>query len=493
MLKDRLRAHPRSRGENPYAASNDQDPKGSSPLTRGKRKGLTPPADVVRLIPAHAGKTLFLCPPGGEHGAHPRSRGENALHPDEVMNALGSSPLTRGKLLGADRALGGRGLIPAHAGKTRPRNHQDQGGGAHPRSRGENFSRPKVTPLLPGSSPLTRGKPRLVGADLPLGRLIPAHAGKTATSGEFVERVKAHPRSRGENGRRACTWWCSLGSSPLTRGKPCGSPRPRTCRGLIPAHAGKTSFDGYECGLRGAHPRSRGENWLLVALRVGVEGSSPLTRGKRGEGEQGGPLAGLIPAHAGKTARLPHLARARRAHPRSRGENFTFGLSNRVVTGSSPLTRGKPVAGTANEPVGGLIPAHAGKTPAGWRVRTSLRAHPRSRGENHCILIVGLCIAGSSPLTRGKLQHRRVGHNGGGLIPAHAGKTRFLPGCHGRGRAHPRSRGENHLMPQPMVPFEGSSPLTRGKRAWALAGVSLPRLIPAHAGKTRRPRPRRRP
>ena len=176
----KAQAHPRSRGENPYAASNDQDPKGSSPLTRGKRKGLTPPADVVRLIPAHAGKTLFLCPPGGEHGAHPRSRGENALHPDEVMNALGSSPLTRGKLLGADRALGGRGLIPAHAGKTRPRNHQDQGGGAHPRSRGENFSRPKVTPLLPGSSPLTRGKPRLVGADLPLGRLIPAHAGKTS-------------------------------------------------------------------------------------------------------------------------------------------------------------------------------------------------------------------------------------------------------------------------------------------------------------------------
>ena len=161
--------------------------------------------------------------------------------------------------------------------------------------------------------------------------------------------------------------------------------------------------------------------------------------------------------------------------------------------GSSPLTRGKLGTPTVGVVYIGLIPAHAGKT---WRRgagRPTRRAHPRSRGENHCILIVGLCIAGSSPLTRGKLQHRRVGHNGGGLIPAHAGKTRFLPGCHGRGRAHPRSRGENHLMPQPMVPFEGSSPLTRGKRAWALAGVSLPRLIPAHAGKTRRPRPRRRP
>ena len=119
-------------------------------------------------------------------------------------------------------------------------------------------------------------------------------------------------------------------------------------------------------------------------------------------------------------------------------------------------------------------------------MRTSLRAHPRSRGENHCILIVGLCIAGSSPLTRGKLQHRRVGHNGGGLIPAHAGKTRFLPGCHGRGRAHPRSRGENHLMPQPMVPFEGSSPLTRGKHDGHVLGGVHDGLIPAHAGKTGR-------
>ena len=202
--------------------------------------------------------------------------------------------------------------------------------------------------------------------------------------------------------------------------------------GLIPAHAGKTSFDGYECGLRGAHPRSRGENWLLVALRVGVEGSSPLTRGKRGEGEQGGPLAGLIPAHAGKTARLPHLARARRAHPRSRGENFTFGLSNRVVTGSSPLTRGKRGRASARSSLRGLIPAHAGKTRALTQVSEHERAHPRSRGENY--------------------------------------GTSGVPFC-----------------------AMGSSPLTRGKRAWALAGVPLPRLIPAHAGKTRRPRPRRRP
>ena len=176
----KAQAHPRSRGENSVFMPARWRAWGSSPLTRGKPRAPLRRWPAWRLIPAHAGKTPRRSSARMTRRAHPRSRGENALHPDEVMNALGSSPLTRGKLLGADRALGGRGLIPAHAGKTRPRNHQDQGGGAHPRSRGENFSRPKVTPLLPGSSPLTRGKPRLVGADLPLGRLIPAHAGKTS-------------------------------------------------------------------------------------------------------------------------------------------------------------------------------------------------------------------------------------------------------------------------------------------------------------------------
>ena len=275
-----------------------------------------------------------------------------------------------------------QGLIPAHAGKTRSTASSTRSPPAHPRSRGENRCACLGVRVVPGSSPLTRGKRELFGADAERRGLIPAHAGKTVEGGAHEVRLPAHPRSRGENGRRACTWWCSLGSSPLTRGKPCGSPRPRTCRGLIPAHAGKTSFDGYECGLRGAHPRSRGENWLLVALRVGVEGSSPLTRGKRGEGEQGGPLAGLIPAHAGKTARLPHLARARRAHPRSRGENFTFGLSNRVVTGSSPLTRGKRGRASARSSLRGLIPAHAGKTSYAATIVACFAAHPRSRGEN---------------------------------------------------------------------------------------------------------------
>ena len=52
---------------------------GSSPLTRGKP--LTPIIDliVMRLIPAHAGKTGDAATRQTSQRAHPRSRGENCL------------------------------------------------------------------------------------------------------------------------------------------------------------------------------------------------------------------------------------------------------------------------------------------------------------------------------------------------------------------------------------------------------------------------------
>ena len=51
--------------------------------------------------------------------------------------------------------------------------------------------------------------------------------------------------------------------------------------------------------------------------------------------------AGLIPAHAGKTARRRPPTSQARAHPRSRGENAQVGMEPPGGAGSSPLTRGK--------------------------------------------------------------------------------------------------------------------------------------------------------
>ena len=52
-----------------------------------------------------------------------------------------------------------------------------------------------------------------------------------------------------------------------------------------------------------------------------------------------------------------------------------------------------------------------------------LPAHPRSRGENHSVVLSGGHGGGSSPLTRGKLGDGGVLLCHAGLIPAHAGKT----------------------------------------------------------------------
>ena len=192
-----------------------------------------------------------------------------------------------------------------------------------------------------GSSPLTRGKPRLDEASLHRGGLIPAHAGKTSGSGCARSRPRAHPRSRGENGFIQVGAPANEGSSPLTRGKPRRAVPHRQPDGLIPAHAGKTVPPAALIVAVAAHPRSRGEN---------------------------------NPADTANQASA--------AHPRSRGENDYYPTGSTLREGSSPLTRGKQQSVGDSPDSVGLIPAHAGKT---WDSRGSsngLRAHPRSRGEN---------------------------------------------------------------------------------------------------------------
>ena len=176
----------------------------------------------------------------------------------------------------------------------------------------------------------------------------------------------AHPRSRGENSGSSSRVSTNVGSSPLTRGKL----RPRglgwSALGLIPAHAGKTTYEGSVTFPRAAHPRSRGENALCCAGVGEYPGSSPLTRGKHVQESRGLAPSRLIPAHAGKTGSLLRCAGRDSAHPRSRGENERVQNCHRPFTGSSPLTRGKRLVCAACASVERLIPAHAGKTRAGY-------------------------------------------------------------------------------------------------------------------------------
>ena len=71
-----------------------------------------------RLIPAHAGKTIEILLSQCITQAHPRSRGENTGPHGRRSTPAGSSPLTRGKHRRPLRCRPAIRLIPAHAGKT---------------------------------------------------------------------------------------------------------------------------------------------------------------------------------------------------------------------------------------------------------------------------------------------------------------------------------------------------------------------------------------
>ena len=69
---------------------------GSSPLARGLLGGGDVDVDAVRIIPARAGFTRGCASPVPGRRDHPRSRGVYDKSRQEIVRALGSSPLARG-------------------------------------------------------------------------------------------------------------------------------------------------------------------------------------------------------------------------------------------------------------------------------------------------------------------------------------------------------------------------------------------------------------
>ena len=199
-----------------YAASC----RASSPLTRGKLLGVGGGLVHGGLIPAHAGKTPQAPELSGSGAAHPRSRGENVVADTKKFSRAGSSPLTQGKQHHRHHRRPQRGLIPTHAGKTRSSELDLNGGGAHPRSRGENFASVLMLRSTVGASPLTQGK-----------RHDPDHHSATTIL----------PRSHGENKQLLVAAASQHGSSPLTRGKRDRLRELRLELGRIPTHTGKTT------------------------------------------------------------------------------------------------------------------------------------------------------------------------------------------------------------------------------------------------------------
>ena len=279
-----------------------------------------------------------------------------------------------------------RGLIPACAGKPRPR-------------------RPRIVPP----------------------RLIPACAGKTAVRRAGRLGPRAHPRVCGENRVHFGPGGGLEGSSPRVRGKPGVRHPPGRPPGLIPACAGKTLATPAMLVCLGAHPRVCGENTRGRTMSRPVPGSSPRVRGKPRAGLQEAARRGLIPACAGKTRETLAWPGVRWAHPRACGENMQQSAGAVESVGSSPRVRGKRSRGGSDALENRLIPARAGKTGPTPGKQCPSRAHPRACGENGSSDSPRVALAGSSPRVRGKLGKIGPPLPGVRLIPARAGKTRGRP------------------------------------------------------------------
>ena len=153
---------------------------GSSPHTRGALGEAPELLGEGRIIPAYAGSTDMDCLSLPTPPDHPRIRGEHHGYFAFRVMMVGSSPHTRGALADGQARRVQAGIIPAYAGSTptlRPRGGRR---GDHPRIRGEHVDKQLARPFFDGSSPHTRGAPR-VGCRRTAGRrIIPAYAGSTA-------------------------------------------------------------------------------------------------------------------------------------------------------------------------------------------------------------------------------------------------------------------------------------------------------------------------
>ena len=171
--------HPRIRGEHGRLHERRQDGTGSSPHTRGARTRGSTSTGAGRIIPAYAGSTAVTTPPSRDRPDHPRIRGEHVRRQKNDPAWHGSSPHTRG----APR------LCPWRC----------PGGWDHPRIRGEHEPPVRASGVEGGSSPHTRGARFFTIILRFFERIIPAYAGSTVRVTPAGPAAADHPRIRGEH------------------------------------------------------------------------------------------------------------------------------------------------------------------------------------------------------------------------------------------------------------------------------------------------------
>ena len=227
-----------------------------------------------------------------------------------------------------------------------------------------------------------------------------------------------------------------------------------------------------------------GEKKRLAACAQTAEGSPPRMRGKAFRPAVIARWHRITPACAGKSCPLPRRTVSVRDHPRVCGEKRPEWKNEVELVGSPPRVRGKDAIQRHPSCGFGITPACAGKRRTDSKTTLSHEDHPRVCGEKLHSLSPQLCVHGSPPRVRGKVDAATLTLKARGITPACAGK-RLLPCCFWRlHRDHPRVCGEKRTRQAVWTQCGGSPPRVRGKVVLLLVGWLLSGITPACAGKS---------
>ena len=155
-------------------------------------------------------------------------------------------------------------------------------------------------------------------------------------------------------------------------------------------------------------------------------GSSPRARGAANGRDQAETMPGIIPAHAGSSPAAGRRHRCGRNHPRVCGEQTLRQQDAEAYVGSSPRVRGAAIDVPKASIAPGIIPARAGSSRACGTGATGSWNHPRAGGEQELPFAALVLLTGSSPRMRGAEHGSSSCASALGIIPAYAGSSCFV-------------------------------------------------------------------
>src|SRR5690606_4007030 len=199
-------------------------------------------------------------------------------------------------------------------------------------------------------------------------------------------------------------------------------PTPATPK-TLPVCAGSTPPPGRALRARRDHPRVRGEHSIVAVATSSSGGPSPRARGARFRRDHFQALFGTIPACAGSTTERQVTEAQGRDHPSVRGEHRPPPGGTGRRPGPSPRARGARTLVPNDGGPHGTIPACAGSTHERPGASATCRDHPRVRGEHWVSARAARSQAGPSPRARGAPPSAAAPRGPGGTIPACAGST----------------------------------------------------------------------